>query len=145
MKIQSSVLIGLAAAPLCILSTGCREIHPDTMTSSYHPGPLTGRAVGATAGVAVGEAGATVVGAVEGAGRGLAAPFDPTVHVVRRWHTETTWDGRTVQVPKDILVDKYGRPVVIPVPDPKALIPLVAPALQPLLQQAPALLPPRGR
>ncbi|MEI8063007.1 MAG: hypothetical protein WCH84_02980, partial [Verrucomicrobiota bacterium] len=42
---------------------------------------------------------------------GIAAPFDTTTHIVRRWHTEITPDGRTIQVPEDILVDANGRPV----------------------------------
>jgi len=42
---------------------------------------------------------------------GAAAPFNNTTRIVRRWRTETTSDGRTVQVPEDILVDAQGRPV----------------------------------
>jgi hypothetical protein len=36
--------------------------------------------------------------------------------MVRYWKTETTPDGRTIQVPYDILVDQYGRPAHMPAP-----------------------------
>jgi hypothetical protein len=62
--------------------------------------------------------GANVAGAVVGAGEGVVtgakAPFDNTTRVVRRWRTVTTSDGRTIQVPEEIIVDKDGRPVGIP-------------------------------
>jgi hypothetical protein len=32
---------------------------------------------------------------------------------VRTWRTETTSDGRTIQVPHDTSVDAYGRPITI--------------------------------
>jgi len=75
---------------------------------------VAGQAVGTGVGLAVGETAGFVVGAGEGVVNGVAAPFDTTTHVVRRWHTETTADGRTVQIPEDILVDSKGRPVVLP-------------------------------
>ena len=56
------------------------------------------------------------VGVVEGTAQGFAAPFNPNYHMVRYWRTETTSDGRTIQVPYDILVDQYGRPVHMPAP-----------------------------
>lgn len=66
-------------------------------------------------GTGVGVVGGNVVGAGVGFGEGLvkgtAAPFNNTTRVVRRWHNETTADGRTIQVPEDILVDANGRPV----------------------------------
>lgn len=85
-------------------------------TSPYHPGPAAGKAVGTGAGIVAGNAVGAVVGAGEGVASGVAAPFNPTYRVVRRWRTETTSDGRTVQVPEDILVDAYGRPVNMPPP-----------------------------
>jgi hypothetical protein len=36
--------------------------------------------------------------------------------MVRYWRTEMTSDGRTIQVPYDVLVDQYGRPVKMPAP-----------------------------
>ena len=103
-------------ALLCFLAAGCTT--PSYTTSPYHPGPAAGQAVGTGVGLAVGETAGFVVGAGEGVVTGVAAPFDTTTHVVRRWHTETTADGRTIQVPEDILVDSKGRPVT-PVPPAK--------------------------
>jgi len=51
------------------------------------------------------------VGTTEGLVKGVAAPFNTTTRVLRRWRTEVTADGRTIQVPEDILVDSQGRPV----------------------------------
>jgi len=85
-------------------------------TSPYHPGPVIGQGIGNAAGVVAGNAVGAGVGVVEGAAAGVAAPFDPSYHMVRQWKTETTSDGRTIQVPVDILVDKYGRPVGMPAP-----------------------------
>lgn len=124
---------GALPALLCLLATGCTS--PSYTTSAYHPGPATGQAVGTGVGLAVGETAGFVVGAGEGVVGGVAAPFDTTMHVVRRWHTETTADGRTIQVPEDILVDSKGRPVAMPptappraTPPPAAPAPVAAPA-----------------
>jgi hypothetical protein len=100
---------GAAPALLLALAAGCST--PSPTTSSYHPGPVVGRTVGTGVGVVAGNAAGLVVGTTEGVVQGMAAPFDNTTHVVRRWRTETTTDGRTIQVPEDILVDSKGRPV----------------------------------
>jgi len=94
------------------LLTGCTT--PSYTTSPYHPGPDAGRAVGTGVGLAVGESAGLVVGAGEGLVEGVAAPFDTTTHLVRKWHTVATADGRTIQVYEDILVDSQGRPVAMP-------------------------------
>lgn len=91
-----------------------------------------GKNVGLAAGVVAGNAAGLGVGAVEGAAQGLAAPFDPSYHMVRYWRNETTPDGRIIQVPYDVLVDKYGRPVKMPAPtgnpsEPVPAVPPVAP------------------
>ncbi|MEI8290464.1 MAG: flagellar motor protein MotB [Verrucomicrobiota bacterium] len=98
-----------------LLLVGCANTEY-SHTSPYHPGPVVGTAVGGAAGVVAGNAVGAGVGVVEGAAAGLAAPFDPSYHMVRQWKTETTADGRTIQVPVDILVDKFGRPVGMPAP-----------------------------
>ncbi|MEI8243596.1 MAG: flagellar motor protein MotB [bacterium] len=105
---------------LGLLAAGCST--PSYTTSSYHPGPVAGRAVGTGVGVVAGNAAGFVVGTGEGLVQGATAPFDTTTHVVRRWRTETTADGRTIQVAEDILVDSQGRPVnaVAPAPAPAA-------------------------
>lgn len=92
------------------LGTGCTTQHQHQLTSPYHPGPAAGHAVGTGVGVVAGNAAGAVVGFGEGAVSGAAAPFNNTSRVVRQWHTEVTPDGRTVQVPVDVLVDEYGRP-----------------------------------
>ena len=83
------------------------------------------------------------VGVVEGTARGIAAPFNPSYHMVRYWRTETTSDGRTIQVPYDLLVDQYGRPVKMPAPTgnpkpPPAVTAPPAPMAPPPAEAAPA-------
>jgi hypothetical protein len=73
--------------------------------------PVVSIAIGTGAGAVAGNAAGAVVGAGEGVVSGIVAPFETTTHIVRRWHTEITPDGRTIQVPEDILVDANGRPV----------------------------------
>jgi len=90
--------------------TGCRSDY--YVGSPYHPGPAAGMAVGVGAGVVAGNAVGFGAGVAQGAVAGTASALDPSYHMVREWRTETTADGRTIQVPYDILVDQYGRPVV---------------------------------
>ena len=99
-------LTGLAA-----LMSGCSTTDGKSSTNPNHIGPAIGQGVG----TGVGVVGGNVVGGVVGVGEGIAAgakkPFTNEPRVVRTWRTETTSDGRTVQVPYDILVDQYGRPI----------------------------------
>ena len=81
------------------------------VTNPQQPGPAAGRAVGAGVGAVGGNVAGAVVGVGEGMAASAAAPFDTTTRVVRRWRTETTSDGRTIQVPEEIIVDQHGRPV----------------------------------
>lgn len=115
MKSLHLLVVGFASLSLGLLFAGCT--HTDYgNTSPYHPGPVVGKTVGTGVGVVAGNAVGLGVGVVEGAAVGVAAPFDPSYHMVRQWRTETTSDGRTIQVPHDILVDKDGRPVNMPAP-----------------------------
>jgi hypothetical protein len=84
------------------------------VTNQQHPGPALGRVVGTGVGAVGGNVAGVVVGAGEGVAAGAKAPFDNTTRVVRRWRMETTSDGRTIQVPEEIIVDQYGRPVGTP-------------------------------
>ena len=84
------------------------------VTNPQQPGPAAGRAVGAGVGAVGGNVAGAVVGVGEGIVAGATAPFDNTTRVVRRWRTETTSDGRTIQVPEEIVVDQNGRPVSKP-------------------------------
>ena len=54
------------------------------------------------------------VDVAEGTAAAAKMPFNNTRRVVRQWRQETTSDGRTIQVPVDIEVDAYGRPVKAP-------------------------------
>lgn len=81
------------------------------LTDKSQPGPAIGQAIGAGVGGVGGQVVGGVVGVGEGVAAGVKAPFNNSKRVVRRWRTETTADGRTIQVPEDIVVDQYGRPV----------------------------------
>ena len=101
------------AGLLAVFASGCSS---DQAGSPYHPGPVAGtvvgQGVGTVAGNVIGFAGGTVVGTVDGTKKVL----DPSYRMVRYWKTETTPDGRTIQVPYDVLVDEYGRPANMPAP-----------------------------
>jgi hypothetical protein len=118
MQPYSRIFIGLLTAMLGLFGAGCTN--PSYTTSPYHPGPAIGRAVGTGVGGVAGTAAGAAVGFGESTVGGVMAPFDTTTHIVRRWHTEVTPDGRTIQVPEDILVDAYGRPVNRQPPTPQA-------------------------
>jgi len=90
------------------------------VTNPNHPGPAAGRVAGAGAGVVAGNVAGAVVGAGEGFAVGASAPFNNTRRVVRTWRTETTSDGRVIQVPVDTVVDQHGRPIGNPPPTPSA-------------------------
>ena len=109
MKTYRPIQIGSVTVILGLFAVGCAG--PSYTTSSYQPGPAVGRAIGTGAGAVVGNAAGAVVGAGEGAVGAVMSTFDTTTHIVRKWHVEITPDGRTIQVPEDILVDANGRPV----------------------------------
>ena len=113
MKPHCKISAGLALLSGGLLLTGCST---SDHTSPYHPGPVAGKAVGGGVGVVAGNVAGFGVGVVEGTAAGIAAPFNPDYHMVRYWRTETTSDGRTIQVPYDVLVDQYGRPSHMPAP-----------------------------
>ena len=126
MKSLHPVLVGFVSLSFGLLFTGCTSTDYGN-TSPYHPGPVVGKTVGNAAGVVAGNAVGLGVGTVEGVAHGIAAPFDPSYHMVRQWRTETTADGRTIQVSYDILVDKDGRPVNMPAPTGNAAPPPTTP------------------
>jgi len=115
MKSYFLILTGLVSVSCGLLLTGCTPTDYGH-TSPYHPGPVVGKTVGTGVGVVAGNVAGAGVGVVEGVAHGVAAPFNPSYHMVRYWRTETTSDGRTIQVPYDVLVDQYGRPVKMPAP-----------------------------
>jgi hypothetical protein len=124
MKFHGKMSASLALLLSSLFFTGCSSTH----TSPYQPGPVAGQAVGSGVGVVAGNVAGFGVGAVEGTAAGFAKPFNPDYHMVRYWRTETTPDGRTIQVPYDILVDQYGRPAKMPAPTGNPKPPPIAPA-----------------
>lgn len=114
MKTRRLIFIGIASMAAWLFA-GCTSTDYGG-TSPYHPGPVVGKTVGNAAGTVAGNAVGLGVGTMEGVAHGVAAPFNPNYKMVRTWRTETTPDGRTIQVPYDILVDQYGRPVNMPAP-----------------------------
>jgi hypothetical protein len=115
MKFNFLMLTGLVSLSCGLLLSGCARTDYGG-TSPYQPGPVAGKTVGNAVGVTAGNVAGFGVGTVEGVAHGMAAPFNSSYHMVRYWRTETTSDGRTIQVPYDILVDQYGRPVHMPAP-----------------------------
>ena len=106
--------VGTILALATLTGTGCRTDYG--VGSPYQPGPTAGKAIGTGVGEVAGNAAGLGVGVVQGTAAGVADTFDPSYHMVRYWRTETTADGRTIQVPYDVLVDQYGRPVKAPAP-----------------------------
>lgn len=90
---------------------GCNTAPEASVHNQSAPGPAVGTALG----TAVGAVGSNVVGVVTGAAEGAAAATKATFtnehRIVRSWRTETTADGRTIQVPVEIEVDENGRPI----------------------------------
>lgn len=99
------------ATMFAFLFAGCAS-DPNRIGITNHsqPGPAVGRVVGGTVGAVGGNVAGGLVAVGEGAVGGGKKPFDNSRRIVRRWRTETTPDGRTVQVPEDIVVDEQGRP-----------------------------------
>jgi hypothetical protein len=91
--------------------SGCATNRDSRIVNTKQPGPAIGTAVGAVGGAVVGNAAGLVVGVGEGAAGAAAVPFNNDRRVIRTWRTEVTADGRTIQVPVEIEVDQYGRPV----------------------------------
>lgn len=110
MKIHRQFII-LSVTGAALFAAGCNTTTEARVHNQNQPGPLVGNAVGA----AVGAVGSNVVGVVTGAAAGAAAATKSTFtndrRFVRTWRTETTADGRTIQVPVEIEVDENGRPV----------------------------------
>jgi hypothetical protein len=103
--------VSLCLASAAILMSGCNTAPETRVHNQNAPGPAVGNALG----TAVGAVGSNVVGVVTGAAEGAAAATKSTFtnehRIVRTWRTETTADGRTIQVPVEIEVDEKGRPI----------------------------------
>jgi hypothetical protein len=94
-----------------LLLSGCVSDRDGRVTNTRQPGPAVGTAIGAGAGAVVGNVTGAVVGAGEGFAGGVASAYDSDRRIVRTYRTETTSDGRTIQVPVEIEVDAQGRPL----------------------------------
>lgn len=90
---------------------GCATNTESRVTNPKQPGPAVGHAVGTAVGAVGSNVVGAVVGGVEGATAATKSTFTNERRVVRVWKTETTADGRTIQVPVEIEVDEYGRPI----------------------------------
>lgn len=90
---------------------GCASNRDARIVNTRQPGPAIGTGVGAVGGAVVGNAAGLVVGVGEGAVGAAQMSFNNDRRVIRTWRTEVTADGRTIQVPVEIEVDQYGRPV----------------------------------
>jgi len=105
-KFLSCSLVVLALG----LVSGCATRPAEARgTNPSHPGPAVGHAVGTAVGAVTGTVVGAVAGGAEGASDAIKAPFNNERRVVRRWRTETTADGRTIQVPYEVEVDAQGR------------------------------------
>lgn len=110
---KSHLLVGLCASVVAL--AGCSSNPDSRYTNPRQPGPAVGQAVGTAAGVVAGNVAGAVVATGEGAVDGAKKAFQNERRVVRTWKTETTSDGRTIQVPVEIEVDEQGRPISQPV------------------------------
>ena len=112
---SQSILRSLGTGFILTSLIGCAsDPNQPGITDPRQPGPAVGQAVGATVGAVGGNAVGAVVGVAEGTAAAAQIPFKNTRRVVRQWHQEITSDGRTIQVPVDIEVDAYGRPIKAP-------------------------------
>lgn len=125
MKPRSTIGAICAGFGLILATAGCQTDYG--AGNPYQPGAPAGKAVGAGIGTVAGNVAGAGVGVVQGTTHGFANSFDPQYHMVRYWKTETTADGRTIQVPYDVLVDQYGRPAKMPAPTGNPAPPPAAP------------------
>ncbi len=107
-----SALVSSSVALLLAFASGCATRPPETrVTNPNQPGPAIGYAAGSAVGAVAGGVAGAIAGGAEGASDAVKSNFTNERRIVRTWRTETTADGRTVQVPVDTEVDEYGRPI----------------------------------
>jgi hypothetical protein len=101
-------ILALTAVTMLVAVAGCST--KVRVTNQNAVGPKAGNVAGGAVGAVVGNVAGAGVGFVEGSAAAVGEVFDPkTTRVVRHWRTETTADGRAIQVPVDYLVDEQGR------------------------------------
>ncbi len=107
--VNTKILVSSALFSAALLS-GCASRPTEARgTNPNQPGPAVGYAVGSAVGAVTGQVTGAVAAGAEGAADAMKAPFNNERRVVRRWRTETTADGRTIQVPYEVEVDAQGR------------------------------------
>ncbi len=90
--------------------SGCMSRPPEARATDLNqPGPAIGHAVGSVGGAVTGQVAGAVVAGAQGAADAVKAPFNTERRIIRRWRTETTSDGRTIQVPYEVVVDANGH------------------------------------
>jgi hypothetical protein len=105
-----TLLITAGFTSLLVFCAGCASRPAEARgTNPNQPGPAVGYALGTAAGTVAGQVAGAIAAGAEGAADALKAPFNNEQRVVRRWKTETTADGRTIQVPYEVLVDANGH------------------------------------
>jgi hypothetical protein len=116
MKISrlAALTVTVASSALSLGLGGCAAQGDGRVVNTRQPGPAIGTGVGIAAGAVAGNVAGAAVGAADGFAGGASTAFDGTRRVVRTWRTETTADGRTLQVPVEIEVDENGRPYHAP-------------------------------
>lgn len=90
---------------------GCNTTPESSVHNQRQPGAAVGNAVGTAVGAVGSNVTAVATGAAEGAASAIKSTYTNERRVVRTWRTETTSDGRTIQVPVEIEVDEHGRPI----------------------------------
>jgi uncharacterized membrane protein len=104
---KTTFTVPLLAATTALFA-GCYTTD-ERIVNTRQPGPAVGMAVGTAAGAVVGNVAGAVVGAGEGAVNAAKVPFNTDRRIIRQWRTETTPDGRTIQVAQEVEVDAQGR------------------------------------
>ncbi|NCC83150.1 MAG: flagellar motor protein MotB [Clostridia bacterium] len=104
-------IAAMVSAAVLVLSGCASDPNKMGVTNPNQPGPAAGRAVGGAVGGVVGNTAGFVAGVGEGAAAVTGNVFNTRTHVVRQWQYVTTSDGRTIQVPVDIVVDENGVPL----------------------------------
>lgn len=111
MKIHR-LLLPVTVTVAALLGSGCETTNSEARVSNpKQPGPAVGHAVGTAVGAVGSNVVGVVVGGVEGAAEATKSTFTNERRIIRTWRTETTSDGRTIQVPIEIEVDANGRPI----------------------------------
>jgi hypothetical protein len=107
--VNTRILLSFTLFSVALLS-GCASRPTEARgTNPQQPGPAVGYAVGSVVGTVTGQVTGAVAAGAEATADAMKAPFNNERRVVRRWRTETTSDGRTIQVPYEVEVDAQGR------------------------------------